>query len=133
MRRRQKKKEGGSGKKKTSDGDADSLKGQSEGEGPGGAAGGLGATGTPTPEVDEDGYSKQPPSGPPGDPTDPWADFNKPEKNFYSSSDEDSGDGLKRWQKKYHARLEKMGRNCILGFFVRLHVQKQKKDVIIRP
>jgi hypothetical protein len=46
---------------------------------------------TPTPEVDDEGYSKQPPQ-PPGISSshDPWADFNRT-KTFDSSSD-DSGE-----------------------------------------
>jgi hypothetical protein len=41
---------------------------------------------TPTPEVDDEGFSKQPPTQ--GGPSDPWAEFNQPRKMIYSSSDE---------------------------------------------
>jgi hypothetical protein len=41
---------------------------------------------TPTPEVDDEGFSKQPAAK--SGPSDPWSDFNRPAKNFYSSSDE---------------------------------------------
>ena len=48
---------------------------------------------TPTPEVDEEGFSKRPGAtgGRGAGSSDPWADFNQPTSNFYSSSD-DSGD-----------------------------------------
>ena len=47
---------------------------------------------TPTPEVDDEGFSKQPP--PPSSGNDPWSDFNQ-SKNFDSSSDE-SGKNCKQ-------------------------------------
>ena len=54
-------------------------------------------SGTPTPEVDEEGYSKQPPpptSG--GRGNDPWSDFNNQSKGFDSSSDDSDDDTMKR-------------------------------------
>ena len=58
--------------------------------------GGVGSDGedvrkseTPTPEVDDEGFSKQPP--PPSSGNDPWSDFNQA-KNFDSSSDESEDD-----------------------------------------
>ena len=45
---------------------------------------------TPTPEVDDEGFSKQPATK--SGPSDPWSDFNRPAKNFYSSSDESGMD-----------------------------------------
>ena len=48
---------------------------------------------TPTPEVDDEGFSKQPP--PPSSGNDPWSDFNQA-KNFDSSSDESEDERSKR-------------------------------------
>ena len=46
---------------------------------------------SPTPEVDDEGYSKPPPNASRiGIDDDPWADFNRHQSNFGSSSD-DSG------------------------------------------
>ena len=83
LRRRQKK-----DKKKK----ADETGSEGEGGGGGGGAAGDKSSHTPTPDVDDEGFSRQPPprgSGRDGG-DDPWADFNQPSKNFYSSSD-DSG------------------------------------------
>ena len=62
--------------------------------------GGVGSDGedvrkseTPTPEVDDEGFSKQPP--PPSSGNDPWSDFNQA-KNFDSSSDESEDERSKR-------------------------------------
>jgi hypothetical protein len=51
---------------------------------------------TPTPEVDDEGFSKQPATA---GSNDPWSDFNRPSKNFYSSSDE-SGERFLRFGRK---------------------------------
>jgi hypothetical protein len=84
LRRRQKKdkkKKGGSSGGAAGEEDGDSQKEMgSEGED-------IRKSGTPTPDVDEDGFSKQPNTS---GAVDPWSDFNRPAKSFYSSSD-DSG------------------------------------------
>jgi len=69
LRRRQKK------KRKDEDGDSTQSA----------AAMGGGPTSEGEGDVDEEGFSRQPSGA-----SDPWADFNRPSKNFYSSSD-DSG------------------------------------------
>lgn len=53
---------------------------------------------TPTPDVDEEGYSRQPSSST-HDGSDPWADFNQPNKKFDSSSDESGV--CKSWIKSF--------------------------------
>ena len=79
MRRKQKNKSSG---KKREDGDADSTKeAGSEGEEA------RKSQSPPSPDVDEEGFSKLPSQKGAGS-ADPWADFNRPSKNFYSSSDE---------------------------------------------
>ena len=48
---------------------------------------------TPTPEQNEEEGFRNPPSSSNNNASDPWADFNQPEKkSFYSSSDSDSDD-----------------------------------------
>ena len=55
---------------------------------------------SPTPEVDDEGYSKPPPNASRiGIDDDPWADFNRHQSNFGSSSD-DSG----KWCFRYIMR-----------------------------
>ena len=59
---------------------------------------------TPTPEVDDEGYSKQPPAASAGA-SDPWADFNQ-SKTFDSSSDDSGTDRVNKMNPKYCIRLK---------------------------
>ena len=68
-------------------------------------------SGTPTPEVDEEGYSKQPPPPNTGGANDPWADFNQT-KGFDSSSDDSDDDNMKR---KIKVEIKPVSNNDVIS------------------
>ena len=51
---------------------------------------------TPTHEVDDKGYTKQPPSNPGVNNHDPWLDFQQSKNHFYSSSNDSDDEASKR-------------------------------------
>ena len=50
----------------------------------------------PTHEVDDKGYTKQPPSNPGVNNHDPWLDFQQSKNHFYSSSNDSDDEASKR-------------------------------------